>query len=85
MDALGIQFLTLQCRIQRLPRALRARPARDWRTVQLRNVGSHFRMTRLLDDQVRLRCHACRSRASGFDPELRTTLSRMSAAQRLPH
>ena len=47
-------FLPLQRRTKKLLRTLRARPAQDWRTIQLHNIGRQYRTPRVLEEWVRL-------------------------------
>ena len=54
IDALDIGFLTLQRRTQKLLRDLRARPAKDWRSIQLHNIGRQYRTPQVLEEWVRL-------------------------------
>ena len=54
IDALGIGFLTLQRRTRKLLRTLRARPAQDWRTIRLHNLGRRYRTPQVLEEWVSL-------------------------------
>ena len=54
LDALGIGFLTLQRRTRKLLEHLRARPAEEWRGIELHNIGRQYRTPRVLDEVIRL-------------------------------
>jgi hypothetical protein len=54
LNTLGIDFMTLRRRSQKLLREIHAAPASAWRRVQLEGVGRAYRSPRVLDQQIHL-------------------------------
>ncbi len=54
LNALGIEFMTLRRRSEKLLREIHATPASAWRRVQLEGVGRAYRSPKVLDQQIQL-------------------------------
>jgi len=54
LNTLGIHFMTLRRRSEKLLRELHAAPVSAWRRVQLEGVGRAYRNPRVLDQEIRL-------------------------------
>ncbi|MXW33019.1 MAG: transposase [Rhodothermaceae bacterium] len=51
----GIQFITLRKRYPALVESVRAEPAKNWKSIQLNNIGRKYRRPRVLSQKVNLR------------------------------
>ncbi len=54
LNALGIEFMTLRRRSEKLLHEIHATPASAWRRVQLEGVGRAYRSPKVLDQQIPL-------------------------------
>ncbi len=54
LNALGIHFMTLRRRSEKLLREVHAAPVSAWRRVQLEGVGRAYRNPRVMDQQIHL-------------------------------
>jgi len=54
LNALGIHFMTLRRRSEKLLRQVHAAPVSAWRRVQLEGVGRAYRNPRVMDQQIHL-------------------------------